>query len=104
MTPITLPFTSPYLKVFPMASFVLRMPRSCVAAACIRKGEQRVFVKAQGFLLHIMQLLEYDGGTDDEYDRDGKLCYDQYFTERDTAAAHFEESFQHFGGLERGHE
>ena len=63
-----------------------------------------VFVEAQGGILHIVQLLEDDGCADDEHDGDRELGDDEDLTEGGGVAAGFEQSFEHFHGLEGAQE
>src|ERR1700754_3803458 len=63
-----------------------------------------LLIKAQGSILHIMQLLEDDSGADDKDDGDRELCDDQYFPEVDGLTACFEKAFKYDDRLKGGHE
>jgi hypothetical protein len=58
-----------------------------VQATIVAEGDDMIFVETQGGILHVVQLLEDDGGADEQDDGDGELCDDEYFTEGDVAAA-----------------
>ena len=59
-------------------------------------GNDLVFAESEGCILHIVQLLEDDGGADEQDDGDGELYDDKGFSEGNATTAGFEQSFQHF--------
>src|SRR6185312_9576416 len=75
-----------------------------VESIVIAHGNDMLFVESKRSVLHIIQLLEDDGGGYQQDDRNGELRYYEHFSERNGPVAGLEKTFQHFHRLEGGQE
>jgi len=64
-----------------------------VEAVVVLEGDDMFFIEAERGILHVVQLLKYDGGADQQYDGDGELGRYEDFAERDGVGAYFEQAF-----------